>query len=325
MFLKIRALTKRYGGRAAVEDVNLDVERGEFVALLGPSGCGKTTILGLVGGHIAPDAGSVEIDGQDVTAMPAHIRPTATVFQNYALFPHMNVAENVAYGLRCQGQNKKQRLDAAMNLLDLTGLSGRGHERIDCLSGGEQQRVALARALALNPKVLLLDEPLSSLDAKLRRRMRREIREIQARIGITAILVTHDQEEAMDMAGRLAVMEQGRIVQTGTPKELYLRPRNAFVAGFIGRVTTLRDSSGRLFGVRPENIHFTQTPGAWPCRIVERRFNGAVTSYEAVLADGTMAFVERPAGEAELEPGRLTHLAFAPQAAIALDRPETPI
>ncbi len=319
MFLTLEKLTKRYDGRAAVEDVSLEVGRGEFVALLGPSGCGKTTILGLVGGHLAPDAGAVRIDGEDVTAMPPHIRPTATVFQNYALFPHMSVAENVAYGLRCRGRNKRERLAAAMELLDLTGLSGRGAERVDRLSGGEQQRVALARALAVNPKVLLLDEPLSSLDAKLRRRMRREIRDIQARIGITALLVTHDQEEAMDMAGRLAVMKQGRIVQTGTPRELYLSPANAFVAGFIGRVTALRDPSGRAIGVRPENLSFTDVPGPWPCRILQKRFAGATMTYEAVLPDGALAFVERPAEEPERLPGQDVFLAFDPLAVIALD------
>jgi len=319
MFLTLDGLTKRYGARCAVEDFSIEIKRGEFMALLGPSGCGKTTILGLVGGHLSPDAGTVLLDGEDVTGMPPHIRPTATVFQNYALFPHMTVAENVAYGLRCRGQNKRRRLAAALDMLDMVGLSGRGGEDVGRLSGGEQQRVALARALAVNPKALLLDEPLSSLDAKLRRRMRREIREIQIRLGITALLVTHDQEEAMDMADRLAVMDHGRAIQVGSPRELYLAPKNKFVAGFIGRINMLRASSGKTLGVRPEALFFTQTPSPWPCRIRQKRFAGSAMTYDVVLKNGDPLHVELPATAQEFEPGLETFVDFDPQQAVPLD------
>jgi iron(III) transport system ATP-binding protein len=223
----------------AVDDVSLEVRPGELVTLLGPSGCGKTTILRMVAGFEEPTAGDVRLEGQVVTGVPPHRRPTAMVFQSYAIFPHLSVAENVAFGLRMRGLPAAEvgrRVEAILELVQLGGLGGRTPDR---LSGGQQQRVALARAVVVEPKVLLFDEPLSNLDAKLRTEMRGEIRAIQRRVGITAIYVTHDQTEAMALSDRIVVMRAGRIEQIGTPVEIYGRPATRFVADFVGRVNFL--------------------------------------------------------------------------------------
>ncbi len=227
-------VVKRLGTRTVVNDVCLDVPRGSFTTLLGPSGCGKTTTLRLIAGFYAPDAGEIYIGDRRMTDVPPHRRPTAMVFQEYALFPHMTVFDNVGYGLRMRRLSRpevRRRVEATLEFVGLSGLEGRfPHE----LSGGQRQRVALARALVVEPEVLLLDEPLSNLDAKLRVRMRTEIREIQRRLGTTTVYVTHDQEEALALSDVIAVMDQGRIVQVGTPREVYERPADSFVADFVG-------------------------------------------------------------------------------------------
>ncbi len=233
--VELRGLTKRFGSVAAVDGVSLSVAGGELLAVVGPSGCGKTTLLRLVAGLEQPDAGSVLIDGRDVTAMPPERRDVGFVFQQFALFPNMTVAGNVEYGLKRKGASRKERARRVEEMLDMVGLAELAHRRPDQLSAGQQQRVALARALAPRPKTLLLDEPLSALDAAIRVRLRDELREAQRRLGITTILVTHDQEEALAVADRVAVMNGGRLEQVGTPWELYDRPRTPFVAGFIGR------------------------------------------------------------------------------------------
>ena len=228
-------VSKAYGETPAVRDFSLAVAHGELVALLGPSGCGKTTTLRMVAGFILPSAGAIRIGGRDVTAEPPYRRSTGMVFQGYALFPHMSVAQNVAFGLEMRGLPKHeiaQRVAEVLRLVRLAGLESRYPRE---LSGGQQQRVALARALVINPDVLLLDEPLSNLDAKLREEVRLEIRQLQRELGLTTVFVTHDQEEALSMADRLAVMNHGVIAQVGTPRELYEKPRSVFVADFIGK------------------------------------------------------------------------------------------
>jgi spermidine/putrescine transport system ATP-binding protein len=232
--LGIRGVTKRYGGVEAARNVSLEVEPGQFLTLLGPSGCGKTTLLRLVAGFEAPDEGSIWLSGRDVTTLPAHKRPVNTVFQHYALFPHRTVRGNVAFGLEVRGTpagETARKVDAALELVRLEGL---GERRIDEISGGQKQRVALARALVLEPEVLLLDEPMAALDPKLRQGMQVELKNLQERLGITFVFVTHDQDEALVMADRIAVMNHGRVEQEDRPEALYEKPRTRFVADFLG-------------------------------------------------------------------------------------------
>ncbi|HEY4200375.1 MAG TPA: ABC transporter ATP-binding protein [Devosiaceae bacterium] len=235
-YVAVEQLVKTYPGSGApsVDHVDFGIEKGEMLALLGPSGCGKTTILRMVAGLITPTSGRIWLDGSDVSRTPVHRRNMGMVFQSYALFPHMSVAENVAFGLEMRGVAKADRADRVERALDLVKLQGYGERRITQLSGGQQQRCAIARSLVIEPSLLLLDEPLSNLDAKLRDEMRDEIREIQARTAVTAIFVTHDQNEALSTADRLAVMSAGKIEQIGTPHEIFDRPATEFVANFIG-------------------------------------------------------------------------------------------
>ena len=237
-FLELAHLDKSFGANHVVKDFNLSIDKGEFVSLLGPSGCGKTTVLRMVGGFEDPTAGTISIDGQDVTRLKSNQRKIGMVFQSYALFPNLTVAQNVAFGLKVAGIDKKETADRVREMLTLIGLGDLGARYPFQLSGGQQQRVALARALAVRPKVLLLDEPLSALDAKIRASLRREIRAIQQRLGITTIFVTHDQEEALSMSDRVVVMTQGRADQIGTPFEIYNTPATRFVAGFVGTLNT---------------------------------------------------------------------------------------
>ena len=234
-YLELSGLTKRYGGTAAADHVSLGVERGECVALLGPSGCGKTTTLRMIAGLVTPDGGVISLDGADITRKPAHQRNMGYVFQSYALFPHLTVAGNIGFGLEERRAPRAEIERRVGQTLELVRLEGLGHRRPRELSGGQQQRVALARALVIEPAVLLLDESLSNLDARLRDAMRHEIRGIQRSLGITTLLVTHDQAEALTMCDRIAVMNKGRIAQTGAPHEIYERPADRFVAEFVGR------------------------------------------------------------------------------------------
>ncbi|WP_434360939.1 ABC transporter ATP-binding protein [Parasalinivibrio latis] len=228
------SVCKKYGDFTAVPDLNFRIEPGEMVTLLGPSGCGKTTTLRMLAGLEHPSSGRISIGGKDVTNLPANERDVAMVFQSYALFPHMTVSENVQYGLISSGMSKMEAVEKAEEGLDLVGLAGYGERLPSELSGGQQQRVAVARALVLEPQVLLLDEPLSNLDARLRRQVRTDIREIQQKLNLTALYVTHDQDEALAVSDRVVIMKEGRLEQVGTPKELYSQPENEFVADFIG-------------------------------------------------------------------------------------------
>lgn len=242
-YLKLKNLNKIFtsseGEVHAVEDVNLDVKEGELVTLLGPSGCGKTTTLRMIAGFENPSSGEIFIDGEKINSIPPNLRPTTMVFQNYALFPHMKVEENISYGMKIRRRPSGEVKSRTEEVMRLVGLTGMGRRAPAQLSGGQQQRVSLARSLVMEPKVLLLDEPLSNLDAKLRVATRLEIRHLQQRIGITSVYVTHDQEEAMTLSDRVVIMHSGRIQQVGTPREIYARPVNRFVAGFIGRANFL--------------------------------------------------------------------------------------
>lgn len=275
MYLRLIKLGKSFGKIRAVENFCLDVEQGEFLCILGPSGCGKTTTLKMVGGFIAPGSGRIILDGTDITDLPPEKRPTATVFQNYALFPHMSVLENVVYGLRLQKMPSREIGKRGREMLELVGLDVSGQKSVQELSGGEQQRVALARALIIGPKILLMDEPLSNLDAGMRLRMREEIRLLQKRLQITMLYVTHDQEEALGMAERIVVMNRGRIEQVGSPQELYEKPANIFVAGFLGRMNFL--VNGReVSAIRPEHI-LVSSMGEHQVELKDKSFLGPYT------------------------------------------------
>ncbi len=235
MLLALRNLTKHYGGTAAVSNLSIEVQQGEFYGLLGPSGCGKTTVLRMIAGLILPDAGVIELNNQEITRLPSERRGFGMVFQNYALFPHMNIFENVAFGLRARHLPKERIAERVVEALSLVNLGGYEQRRVDELSGGQQQRVAIARAIAIQPMLLLFDEPLSNLDAALRERTRKELRDLILRLGLTAIYVTHDQEEAFALCDRISVMNAGTLLQTGTPRQLYEEPGQLGVASFIGR------------------------------------------------------------------------------------------
>jgi spermidine/putrescine transport system ATP-binding protein len=239
--VQLEDLVKRFDQVVAVDGIDLDIPPGEFFSLLGPSGCGKTTTLRMIGGFERPDRGRILLDGRDMAQTPPHRRPVNTVFQNYALFPHISVAENVAFGLRLQRAGRDETVRRVGEALRLVRLEGYEERRPTQLSGGQQQRVALARALVLNPSVLLLDEPLGSLDAKLRKALQIELKSIQEEVGITFVYVTHDQEEALTMSDRIAVMSNGKVVQVGPPKEVYEAPATAYVADFLG-VSNLMDA-----------------------------------------------------------------------------------
>ncbi|MDR5683236.1 MAG: ABC transporter ATP-binding protein [Armatimonadota bacterium] len=257
--LRLVDVRKRFGRTVAVDGVSLDVSEGEFVTLLGPSGCGKTTILRMVAGFQRPDEGDILVRGVRVTDVPAHRRNAAMVFQEYALFPHMTVAENVNYGLAMRRTPHRQAARRIAEVLELLGLTGQEHKFPHQLSGGQQQRVALARALVVEPEVLLLDEPLSNLDAKLRIRVRAEIRQLQRQLGKTTVYVTHDQEEALAISDRIAVIHHGRIQQVGTPQDVYHRPVNRFVADFVGLTNFLE-----VEAIRPGEVSFDGRPFAVP-------------------------------------------------------------
>jgi ABC-type Fe3+/spermidine/putrescine transport system ATPase subunit len=233
-YLSIESLTVSYGGVRVLDNVSLGVERGEMTALLGSSGCGKTTLLRSIAGFVMPDSGMIRVGGEDIARLPPEARGTAMMFQSYALWPHMTVADNIAYGLRMRAWKKDAIASRVDEMLKLLQLEGFGPRPVTQLSGGQRQRVALGRALAVSPHVLLLDEPMSNLDYKVRLELRHELRALQQRIGITAVYVTHDREEALTLADRIAVIDAGRIVQTGAPEEIFHRPSSAFVAGFMG-------------------------------------------------------------------------------------------
>jgi putrescine transport system ATP-binding protein len=295
--VRIEGLVKRFGAITAVAGVDLDIEHGELFALLGGSGCGKTTLLRLLAGFETPDAGRILIDGQDMAGVPPHARPVNMMFQSYALFPHMDVGANVAYGLKREGVAKAEIATRVAGALELVQMIDHAGRRPNQLSGGQRQRVALARALIKRPKLLLLDEPLAALDRKLREGTRFELVRLQEQLGLTFVVVTHDQEEAMSMAGRMAVMNAGRIAQIGTPHDIYEHPATRFVADFIG-IANLLDVSGggepRWLALRPEKIVLsTAQPDrahALAGRIVDIAYEGGRSLYR-VATEGTVILV----------------------------------
>lgn len=262
--VELIGVSKHYGATVAVDTVSLEVREGELLALLGPSGCGKTTLLRMIAGFVSPTSGSIVIRGRDVGRLPPHQRDTGMVFQSYALFPHMTVAANVAFGLKMRGIDRAETAKRVAEALDLVAMPGYGERYPSELSGGQQQRVALARALVIRPSVLLLDEPLSNLDARLRVETRREIRRLQQRLGLSAVFVTHDQEEALAIADRVAVLSNGHLEEIATPVELYERPQSRFAADFIGHTNLLRGDVSLDAAGRPQ---FVSTGGL--CAILE--------------------------------------------------------
>jgi len=322
--VRLIQLRKNYGQVVAVAGVDLDMARGEFFTLLGPSGSGKTTTLRLIAGFERPDAGRVELGGADVTRTPPYLRDVNTVFQDYALFPHMSVADNVGYGLRVKGVRKALRDGQVREALRMVRLEGYGDRRPVQLSGGQRQRVALARAIVNSPRVLLLDEPLGALDLKLREQMQVELKGMQKELGFTFVYVTHDQEEALTMSDRIAVFNEGRIEQVAAPSEIYEHPATAFVAGFVG-VSNILERDGRRFTIRPEKLRISgendpAAPGldSETGQIREVVYAGMVTRFVVALDRGGQLTVVRQNLEASSqdvleERGRRVRLEWRPE------------
>jgi spermidine/putrescine transport system ATP-binding protein len=308
--LELRDLVKLFPNQRAVDGISLKIPRGGFYSLLGPSGCGKTTTLRLIAGFEQPTSGEVLLDGAVVNGQKPYQRNVSTVFQNYALFPHLTAAENIAFGLKRKNRpDIERRVREALELVRLTGKEARYPAQ---LSGGERQRVALARSLVLQPGVLLLDEPLAALDPKLRKQMRLELKEMQRRVGITFLLVTHDQEEALSMSDQLAVMNAGSIEQVGTPEDVYLRPRTRFVAGFLGAVNWIDG-----VGLRPEVTRISRTPPSnggpfRPAKVTGSVFLGNCVHVLAHLENGEDAVAEVPRDNGAYQTGEAVHVCWNP-------------
>ncbi len=328
--VRIAGLRKRYGDVTAVDGVDLEIRRGEFFTMLGPSGSGKTTTLRVIAGFEQPDEGSVELGGKDVSKLPPYARDVNTVFQDYALFPHMTVQENVEYGLRVKKVPRAERRQRAAEALALVRLEGYGGRKPAQLSGGQRQRVALARAIVNRPQALLLDEPLGALDLKLRQELQVELKRIQQELGITFIYVTHDQEEALTMSDRLAVFNEGKIEQVGAPADVYEHPASEFIAGFVG-VSNVLERGGRRFTVRPEKIRLlgegeSPTAGATveEGRIADVVYVGAITRYRVELdAGGELTVVsqnlERGSSEVLERRGSRARASWLPEHAFAIE------
>jgi putative spermidine/putrescine transport system ATP-binding protein len=328
--VRLDGVRKAYGDVVAVDGVDLEIRAGEFFTLLGPSGSGKTTTLRLIAGFERPDEGRIELAGADVSDRPPYARDVNTVFQDYALFPHMSVADNVAYGLRVRGIAKRKRQERVEEVLERMRLPGLGKRKPSQLSGGQRQRVALARALVNRPQVLLLDEPLGALDLKLRQEMQLFLKSLQQDLGITFVYVTHDQDEALTMSDRLAVFDRGRVEQLGSPAEVYERPANAFVAGFVG-VSNVIERAGRRFAVRPEKIHMTESgtrsrgdSHAETGHIRDVVYAGMVTRYVVELDEGGELQVvrqnlETSSAEALDARGRAVLLEWNPEHQLEID------
>jgi putative spermidine/putrescine transport system ATP-binding protein len=347
--VEFRDVTRRYGATAALDGLDLRIEPGELLALLGPSGCGKTTALRLLAGFDQPTSGTILIDGRDISRTPANKRDMGMVFQSYSLFPTMNATDNVAFGLRMRGRSGAERRRRAGELLDLVGLSEHTKKYPHQLSGGQQQRVALARALAVEPRVLLLDEPLSALDAKVRIQLRDEIRRLQLELGVTTVFVTHDQEEALSMADRVGVMRAGRLEQIAAPPQLYDRPTTQFVAEFVGtmnRVSGVAEADGRVrvggqllpadgelpppgepvtVLVRPEAVAVTPDD-AGDSVVIVSTFRGSTTQLRLLRDDGAEVLADIGSHLAsQLAPGRRVRTALHERPVLlAHDRPVVP-
>jgi ABC-type Fe3+/spermidine/putrescine transport system ATPase subunit len=311
--LELRGVSKRFGGHVAVSGVSLTIPGGSFYGLLGPSGCGKTTTLRLIGGFEQPDAGEILLNGRNIAGLRPYQRPVSTVFQSYALFPHLTARGNVEFGLRRKGANAAEIRSKVGEVLELVHLGPKSESYPAQLSGGEKQRVALARSLVLEPDVLLLDEPLSALDPNLRKQVRLELKALQRRVRTTFVFVTHDQEEALSLSDCIAVLNKGRVEQTGTPEDLYVCPRTRFVAGFLGSVNWVNG-----VGVRPELLRLSRSapPGevrAVPAVVDSLTFLGNCLHVHTRLASGELVTAELPREEAVYRSGETVHVWWHPR------------
>jgi putative spermidine/putrescine transport system ATP-binding protein len=324
----VTAIRKTYGDVVAVDNVDLTVSAGEFFTLLGPSGSGKTTTLRIIAGFERPDHGSVTLGGEDITRRPPYARDVNTVFQDYALFPHMTVGENVGYGLKVKGVARRERAVQVNQVLKMVRLEGYGSRKPVQLSGGQRQRVALARSIVNQPKVLLLDEPLGALDLKLRQEMQAFLKALQQDLGMTFLYVTHDQEEALTMSDHVAVFNEGKIEQVGSPREIYERPRTEFVAGFVG-TSNILERDGRRFTVRPEKIHMRDDDGGSgePGHIYDVDYLGIFTRYVIELDAGGRLVVVRQnletSEDALAAKGRRVRLEWRPEHTFDISTPQS--
>lgn len=316
IILKLKQIEKSFEGTEVLKGLDLDIHRAEFITLLGASGCGKTTTLRIIAGLENPDNGSVILEGQDITNLEPNKRNVNTVFQNYALFPHMTVEENVAYGLKIKKLPKTEIAKKVAEMLQLVQLEEYGKRRPDQLSGGQRQRIAIARAVANEPKVLLLDEPLGALDLKLRRQMQLELKRLQKQLGITFIYITHDQEEAVNMSDRIAVMHQGVLEQVGTPNEVYYHPRTSYVADFVGNAN-IWHCGGDTFAIRSENVLMNgEEPCVHEAVVLEKSFAGGQLRILFQLPDGQKITAGRYGIDAEVQVGSSVRIGWKKEHAV---------
>ena len=350
--IEVSHVSKYFGEKTALDDVTLNVKKGEFVTILGPSGCGKTTLLRLIAGFQTASEGEIRISGMEITQTPPHKRPVNTVFQKYALFPHLNVYDNIAFGLKLKKTPKAEIKKRVSEMLDLVQLPGFEKRKPSELSGGQRQRVAIARSLVNNPKVLLLDEPLGALDLQLRRAMQLELKRLQKKLGITFIYITHDQEEAINMSDRIAVMNKGTFEQIGTPDEIYNHPKTSYVATFVGNANILKGTAQETeadilkvslagsivsavaegkkiapgtpvtLAVRSENMIFDETcQSGMEAVVVEKSFAGGLLRVVLKLADGTEVIANRHGIDAGVQPGQKVTCHFDAENAVLVDLP----
>ena len=298
----IQQISHSYGTTEVLKEIDLTIKEGEFFTLLGPSGCGKTTLLRILAGFIRPSKGRVFIGDTDITDWKPEKRNMGIVFQNYALFPNMTVRDNIAYGLKIRRRPKKEIQEQCASYMELTGLQELADRKVQELSGGQQQRVAIARALVIQPRMLLLDEPMSNLDVALRAKMREEIRAIQRKTGITTLFITHDQQEALSVSDRIAVIKDGQVLQAGTPKDIYNHPENGFVANFVGTSNLVDGPDGKTALVRPEQMRLDRKPGEGkPVKVTDVKFLGVYYEYKAEADGKEYRIIESNPGDREEE------------------------